>query len=152
MPFKISFANEPNSYTDKDSTWAIGQIVAGELDEEFHADLGQWDKQEYESQWLHSLEAFLEGDQKAVLFTNCVNQKGRVDLEWWALYRDGDTVHVQNHLPFRRFDRPFSVANASNFLQDRTTVTEDGDRISEWDIPLTAIELFVKHLKKQERK
>jgi hypothetical protein len=124
--------------------------VAGELDEEFHADLHDWGKQEYETQWLQALDGLLQGEQKAVLIIRYVNQKQSDNLEWWALYRDDDTVHVQNHLPFyAAFDREFSVAEASSFLHDRVTVDENGNRISEWDVPLKEIQLFVAQIKQQ---
>lgn len=153
MEFVICFRDEPNTYTDEDSTWAVGRIVAGELDEEFHANLYEWDKHAYETQWLQSLERLLGDDQKAVLITNYVNQQESSNLEWWALYRDGDTVHVQNHLPwYDSFDREFSIAEASSFLHDRVTIDEDGNRVSEWDVPLREIELFVSEVKQRENK
>jgi hypothetical protein len=146
LAFTIHFTDEPDEYPNEDFTpWAVGRIVAGELDENFLSNLYEWDKHAYESQWLQSLEDILKGDQKAVLITSYVNQRESDNLEWWALYRDGDIVHVQNHLPFYdQLDREFSVANASSFLSDRTTITEDGDSLSEWDISLKEIELFVR--------
>ena len=152
LAFMICFTDEPNTYTDEDSTWAIGQIVAGELNERFHANLHEWDKQAYESQWLQSVEGLLRGDQKAVLITYFVNQRESSNLEWWALYRDGDTVHIQNHSPwYDSFDREFSVAEASSFLHDRVTVDADGNRISEWDVPLREIELFFSQVKQRKK-
>jgi hypothetical protein len=152
MAFMILFIDEPDEYPGDESTpWAVGRIVAGELDENFRSNLYEWDKHGYESQWLQSLERILQGDEKAVLITSYVNQRAVSNLEWWALYRgDCDTVHVQNHLPwFRQFEKEFSVADASNFLHDRVTVNEDGNRLSEWDVPLRDIELFVAQLKQQ---
>ncbi len=57
----------------------------GNCDEEFHANLYEWDKHAYETQWLQSLERLLGDDQKAVLITNYVNQQESSNLEWWAL-------------------------------------------------------------------
>jgi hypothetical protein len=153
MAFMISFTDEPDEYLDDDPTVpsAIGRIVAGTLDEEFSSTLYEWDKQAYQSHWLHSLERFLAGDEKAVLITSYVNPREASNLQWWSLYRgDADIVHVQNHLPFYdQFDREFSVAEASSFLHDRTTVSEDGDVISEWDVPLADVKLFFEQIKQQ---
>jgi hypothetical protein len=150
LPFTIRFRDEPNTYTDDDSTWAIGRIVAGELDEEFHADLHDWSTQEYEAQWLQALEGLLLGEQRAVLITRYVNQEESDNLEWWALYRDDDTVHVQNHLPFYApFGRKFSAAEASTFLHDRVMVDPEGNKVSEWAVPVRDIELFVAEIKQR---
>jgi hypothetical protein len=151
MAFMILFTDESNEYPGDGSTpWAVGRIVAGELDESFRSNLYDWDKHAYESQWLQSLERLLKGDEKAVLITSYVHQRAVSNLEWWALYRGKcDTVHVQNHLPWfdQQLKREFSVADASKFLRDRVTVNEDGNRLSEWDVPLKDIELFVAQLK-----
>jgi CdiI N-terminal domain len=140
----IRFRDGPNTYTDEDSTWAIGRIVAGDLDEEVHADLHDWDKATYESQWLQALKGLQRGDPKAVLITRYVSEEESDNLEWWALYRDGDTVHVQNHLPrYESFDRKFSVTEPSSFLHDRRVIDQNGNTISEWDVSLREVEFFV---------
>ena len=147
MAFTIRFTD--GQFSDEDSTWAVGHIVAGELDEDFLSDLCEWDKRAYESQWLQSLEGLLSGDSKAVLITHYVNQGKSLDLGWWALYRDGDAVRVQNHFPFGDFKGEFSVPQASKFLQERMTVDEDRNSLSEWHVPLRDIELFVAQIKQQ---
>ena len=153
MAFSICFKNEPNQYLDDDPTVpsAIGRIVADQLDEEFVSSLYEWNKETYQAQWLHSLKGFLGGDKKAVLITWYVNPKESSNLQWWALYRgDGDTVHIQNHLPwYCNFDRDFSAAEASSFLHDRTTSDEDGNALSEWNVSVVEIKNFFEQLKQQ---
>jgi hypothetical protein len=153
MTFAIRFKDEPNQYLDDDPTVpsAIGRIVAGDLEEEFVSSLYEWKKEDYQSQWLHSIERFLGGDGKAVLITWYVNPKESSNLQWYALYRgEADTVHVQNHLPwYSNFDREFSAAEASSFLQDRLTVNEDGIALSEWNLSLLEVKEFFEELKHQ---
>jgi hypothetical protein len=150
MAFSICFTNHAD-YIDEDNgdRAAVGRITIGEFEENFHASLFEWEKQTYETQWLHSLERFLAGAKSEVLITFYVNPKDSSNLEWWALYRgEGDTVHVQNQLLFyNQLDREFSVAEASSFLSDRRTVSEDGDPISEWHIALGDLESFCKQMK-----
>jgi len=153
MAFMICFTDRPNEYLDDDPSVpsAVGRIVAGDLDESFVSSLYEWDRQAYQSHWRSSLDRFLNGDDKAVLITWYVNPGESSNLQWWALYRGkDDIVHVQNHLPFYDIlDAEFCVENASSFLKDRETATTDGNPISEWDVSIREIELFVAQLNHQ---
>jgi hypothetical protein len=147
MAFSINFTNKPNEYLDDDPSVAsaIGRIIAGELDEEFVSSLYEWNEADYRSQWMGSLQRFLNGSDRAVLITFFVNSKESANLQWWALYRGEEgVVHVQNHLPwYENFTREFSIAEAESFLGDRITADEEGHSISEWDVPIRDIESFV---------
>jgi hypothetical protein len=122
MPFSICFTGVQDEYLGDDPTvpYAVGRIVAGELYENFVSNLYEWSKDDYEKQWLHSLEKFIMGDRKVVLITHYVNPAESANLQWWALYRgQGDVVYVQNHLPwYDQLSRDFSVADASAFLKE----------------------------------
>lgn len=150
MAFSIGFTGAPNQFLDDDPSIpsAIGQIVIGEFKEEFVSSLYEWTKEDYVAQWTSSLRRFLAGADRAVLITFYVNSKESSNLEWWALYRgEGGVVHVQNHLPWHdNFDREFSVSQAESFLHDRMTVNDDGQSLSEWDVPLADIETLVSKL------
>jgi hypothetical protein len=108
---------------------------------------------DYEAQWLRSLERLVAGDMKVTLITQYVNPAESSNLEWWALYRgEHDLVYVQNHLRFYdQLGGDFSVVDANRFLQERITANEDGNRISEWEVPFTDIKLFVDRIKQQQR-
>jgi hypothetical protein len=152
VAFSIGFTGVPNQFLHDDPSIpsAIGQIVAGELKEEFVSSLYEWTKEDYVLQWVVSLRRFLDGADRAVLITFYANSKESSNLEWWALYRgESGIVHVQNHLPwFENLDREFSVSDAERFLKDRITVNEDGNRLSEWNVPLSDIESFFSALAK----
>ena len=146
MPFSICFTGEPDHLGDDPNVpYAMGRIVAGGLDEGFASTLYEWSKGDYEAQWLRSLERLIAGETKVALITYYVNPAESSNLEWWALYRgEHDVVYVQNHLGFYdQLGSDFSVANANRFLQERITANADGNRISEWEVPLTEIRLFV---------
>ncbi len=152
MAFSISFTGAPNQFLDDDANIpsAIGQIVIGEFEEEFVSSLYEWTKEDYVAQWTSSLRRFVAGADRAVLITFYVNSKDSSNLEWRALYRgEGGIVHVQNHLPwYENFGREFSVSEAESFLHDRITVNEDGNRVSEWNVLLADVELFLGNLDK----
>jgi hypothetical protein len=147
VAFEIGFTDDPNEFLDDDPATpsAIGLFRAGSFEENFASSLYEWNKEDYEAQWLASLKQLLQGSDRAVLITFYVNPRESSNIHWWALYR-GQTnmVHVQNHMPwYRDFDREFSVRDAASFLHDRTTTSEEGHRISEWDVPLADIKAFV---------
>lgn len=56
----------------------MGRIVAGELDEGFASTLYEWNKRDYEAQWLRSLERFINGDTKAALVTQYLDPAGDI--------------------------------------------------------------------------
>jgi hypothetical protein len=153
VSFSICFTGEPDQYLDDDPSvpYSIGRSVAGGLDEGFASTLYEWSKHEYETQWLRSLERLISVEMKVVLITQYVNPAECSNLEWWALYRgNDDVVHVQNHLRFyNQLGSDFSVADASKFLAERITVDEDGNRISEWEVPLAEIRFFVEGIKQK---
>ena len=155
MSFSICFTGEPDQYLGDDPSvpFAMGRIVAGELDEGFASTLYEWSKRDYEVHWLQSLERLINGDTKIVLMTQYLDPAESLNLEWWALYRgEDDVVYVQNQLRFcDQLGKGFSVAEASKFLGERITVNEDGNRISEWEVPLSEIRLYVDQMKQQKR-
>ena len=155
MSFSICFTGEPDQYLGDDSSvpYAIGRIVAGSLNEGFASTLYEWRKHDYEAQWLRSLERLIAGETKVALITHYVNPVESSNLEWWALYRGEDgVVYVQNHLRFYdQFGSDFSVNDTNRFLQERITVNEEGNRISEWEVPLAEIKQFVQRMNQEKR-
>ena len=147
MSFAICFTDEPDQHLGDDPSvpYALGRIVAGALDEGFASILHEWKRCEYEAQWIRSLRQLIAGDKKVVLITHYVNPTECSNLEWWALYRgEDDVVYVQNHLRFYdQLGSSFSVAEVNHFLADRITVNEEGNPVSEWEVPLADITLFV---------
>ena len=67
-------------------------------------------------------------------------------VELWALYREGNMIFIQNQLlidaPFKRQlkKRPFNKETCYSFVSKRRTVTESGRKISEWVVPMQAID------------
>ena len=75
MSFSICFTGEPDQHLGDDPNvpYALGRIVAGALDEGFASILYEWNKRDYEAQWMRSLRRLIAGDKKVVLITHYVN-------------------------------------------------------------------------------
>jgi hypothetical protein len=53
-------------------------------------------------------------------------------------------VFIQNHiLFFDQLQSPFDERNPFSSVRGRQTINEDGNRISEWSIPIDELEKFL---------
>lgn len=145
LPFSISFLDQPLEYLADDPTIpsAIGLLVLGDHREEFASTLFEWNKNDYEEQWRLAITSLLQGREKVALMVYYVSPAGSDNFEWWLMYRVGDTVALQDHMPwYDQFPEPFSIERQFDFVKDRRTVNEDGHKISEWSAPLASIREF----------
>ena len=148
MPFSISFCDTPLVYEYDDPTTAgtEGLLVIGEWRESFLSSLYEWTKQDYERQWQAAINSLVQGAEKSALITEFVGPEASSHLQWWPLYRLGGTVYFHNQILFYdQLSEPFSLADISKFVSERQTVNEDGAAISEWSIPLSALEEFARN-------
>jgi hypothetical protein len=67
----------------------------------------------------------------------------------WVLYRDGNKVSVQDEIIFlNELLEKFEIEKLDTYVGDRETVTEDGNKISEWETDLKALEECLRVLRK----
>jgi contact-dependent growth inhibition (CDI) system CdiI-like immunity protein len=143
--FSIGFTDEPLEYPYDDTNIpaAPGRLVLGKSTEEFLANLAVWAKSEYESHWTRELKSLLEGNPKVALIVSYYGSRAS-NMEIWRAYRDGELVHFQNQiLWYGSLPHAFEVLKLSQYIQDREVVTAEGNRISEWDVAIRDIELFL---------
>jgi hypothetical protein len=104
----------------------LGEITIGTFREIFVCSSGNDSLIHMEPRWLNALRALVAGSPIAVL---------QHDPRFaWIVYREGRECYVQQKLSL---DGTFSDA------LPRETISPEGDRVSEWDIALAAIEHFV---------
>jgi CdiI N-terminal domain len=123
---------------------ALGSLKLGEFQEGFHASLSHWDQSRYRSQWKEALERLVKGEERSALITSMYDPATANFITWWPLYRSGNSVHAQNHFLFMdELQQPFDELNPYKSVLQRETISEDGDRLSEWTINLSDIEEFL---------
>ena len=145
MAFSISFLDEPVFY-DEETPMAPGELVLGDHKENFVASLYQWKKDNYEAQWRDAIRTLLEGS-KSALIVHYMSPEFSDNFEWRPMYKEEDVVYFQNQLPwYDQLTQRFSPENLISFVRDRITVNEDGDRFSEWSMPLSEVEDFYRTL------
>jgi len=146
--FSIGFTDDPLEYPYDDASVpaAPGRLMLGKSEEEFLANLSLWDRSDYESHWIRELKALLEGNSKVALVVSYDDPRAASNLEIWRVYRDGEWAHFQNQLlSVDSLPGDFKVSDMSRYIQDRVVTTANGDRISEWNVTLRDIEVFLQN-------
>jgi hypothetical protein len=65
-------------------------------------------------------------------------------ITWWPVYRIGPTVFIQNHLLFlEQLPTNFDVSDPYVHVPERHQFSEEGECVSEWEIPALALERFL---------
>lgn len=145
MPFSIQFLDEPLIYPfdDAKTPGAPGLLVIGESKEGFCSSLYHWSKEQYESQWQRAIHVLLNESSKAALIVEYSGPSAASHLEWWAMYREGEMVYLQDQLLlYSQLREPFSIDAPFASLRDRETVNAEGRQISEWSVSLPEIRQF----------
>lgn len=144
---------------DPDFKAVWGEIRIGAFRERFVARVVCWNAEQYEKQWESALRRIVTGSTPAALITDYVepNLSSGNSLWWWPLYREGDSVYIQNQLRmlYRKsdsvfvqdqlvssspLDLQFSVQRPWESIKARETVAVEGSKISEWATTVESIE------------
>jgi CdiI N-terminal domain len=108
------------------------------------ASLSYWNKLDYLMQWEAALTRIYDGNDKSCLITSMFEPSTANFIFLWALYLDGSIVHIQNQILFlEKLDKPFLETNPYESIRDRKTVSDEGDKISEWDVDVNDIKMYL---------
>lgn len=119
-------------------------IRIGEMQETVYIPVNTWRISEYKKQWKEAIER-LKTHDTSCLITGFTTKDGKPGIDWWPLYRVGDTVYVQNQVLWHEIyqerigDKPFTRETCYNFVLPRRTVNYEGREISEWSVPYKEI-------------
>ncbi len=142
MNFAIEFEGEP--WTDEDGRWQSVKFTLGDSVEGDAADLTHWEPLDYEAQWHKELTALLGPRGSGALITSIHDPRygGRV---WtWTMWRKDHEVCFQNRILFMLEDCPdFNPDNVAEHIGAHNSRTEDGQQVSEWTVPVSAITKFL---------
>jgi CdiI N-terminal domain len=153
--FKIFTTNESVPESDTGGAPIVyGKIVIDSFCETFTASLSSWTREQYDRHWNTALERLIDGADRSALITSYIEpptEAGPNDfLVWWPLYRDGDTVYVQNHLLFfGKLKAQFLLERSWESLSDRQVMNDEGQKISEWVTTVQDIRNFLDSSKRR---
>jgi hypothetical protein len=121
-----------------------GRITVGAFTEEFEASLTFWTADDYRASWRAALSVLAGGETTVSCLVSSITDPATSNFVFcWPLYRDGDDVYVQSSLIFLdEISGKFDPARPWLFVQPRSTVDEDGNRISEWHTDIASIRQF----------
>ncbi len=130
--------------SDSDTDVALGRIQIDDFSERFTLDTAGLDAEVYERLWRQQLRTLLEGRPIVTLPAWTGPPDRNAPRRAWVLYREGDAVFVQDRL-YVAESVPITVDPDGSILDvaPRETVTEDGERISEWRTSVGDISRFL---------
>jgi hypothetical protein len=139
--FNIEFTGD---FLEDDPLVALGVIRIGSFRESFSSILGFWSLEDYRANWITATRRLLGVAEVSCLLTSVPNPAKANFFTVWPLYRSGDHVYVQNQLIFADdLNGDFDPDAPWQYVEPRTTIDEDGTRISEWQVSSVDIEEFV---------
>lgn len=131
----------------------IGEITLNNFKETFVMPLEWWHQKDYKQQWLEGLERIFT-HKRSCLITSVQNPYLRPHINWWILYKEGDTIFIQNQIIFGSLYRqkmkhnPFDSKTCYRHLPKKRSIYTDGEKISEWRVSLQDIQIFLEEFKK----
>ncbi len=126
----------------RDEGW--GRITLGDFVERFQVPLHYWTRADYEAQWRDAVRHTVNGERRTALIAAMGDPNEVNFIVWWPMYRDGETVFVQNHLLFLRdagydvayIDSEFDVSHPYVHVRERQVESDEGP-ISEWVVAVS---------------
>lgn len=138
--FHIGFLANPSA----DTQLLMGKISIDEFREEFQAELAYWSVSDYQQSWLGAIRRLLDGAEASCLVTSITDPETANFIVTWPLYRENETVFIQNKLLFLdELDEKFSPGEPWQSVSPRQTLNEDGMKISEWTVRLSDMRAYV---------
>lgn len=123
----------------------IGRIVLNEFAESFVAPLVFWRTGDYQRQWREAAETIVRGGDRSCFVAAMRRTPDDGAIFLWPVYRCGEAVYVQHRLLLpETVDGRFDPANPYAQVNERQIVSEQGEPISEWQISVKDIALFLR--------
>ena len=127
----------------------LGELTLGDHKEKFNSPLTYWSADDYRNHWIKAAERVVSGCD-AAFFVSVYDPLIANFLEWWPMYPEGQIVYAQNHLLFLdQLNGPFDISDPWRHIGSRNTESEDGEKISEWQLSMKDIEAFSRRLRSQ---
>lgn len=143
MAFSIQATSELFDRMACDEPALKGLIEIGTYKEELLLSLLVWTRADYLRHWDEALHQILVADTSC-LVTSMRDLAVSDFINRWLLYRDGESVLFQNQVLFAADVQQELVGSSSwRSVPTRRTHTNDGHQISEWNVLLSDIQLFL---------
>ena len=140
--FEIAFTED--HWMDERIAFRGLRLTLQNYAEEEGADLTFWSTKDYENQWLTWLNQLMASRDEGALIISIHDPANAFRVWTWTMWKKDDQVLFQNRLLFMlEGSRTSNPACVFEYVGEYQSHDEDGDRISEWTVPIAAIRNFV---------
>lgn len=144
MKFSIELISDLVPNLEPGNKACMGLIRIGSFEEHFIASLTYWRADDYERHWKDAIFRIVKGHLTSCLITSMIDPENAKFIFWWPMYRVQDTVFIQNQiLFFENLPHTFNENDPFSSIPERVTVNDEGQRLSEWTIPVKSLEEFL---------
>ncbi|WP_234434467.1 hypothetical protein [Streptomyces sp. NRRL F-5126] len=143
--FAIEVIGDPASEGGVSSpSEATGRVTVGDFSEPFPMDLSFWTVGDYSRSWERALgELEASNNSTSCLISSITDPETAKFIFCWPVYREGEDVYVQNSIIFLDgLEEQFNPQEPWRYVEARSLVDEDGNRISEWSTTISQVRRF----------
>ncbi len=141
--FSIHFLDARSNDDSADSTRA--EIRIGDFVERLEVSVEYWNVERYCHHWIEAVTRVVRGSSNSCLITSITDPSSANFLFWWPVYRFGDRAVFQNQVLFLDdLDQSFDASNPFAYIRERTTHSDEGVPISEWEISMRELESWLR--------
>jgi hypothetical protein len=140
--FAIAFTDD--CWIDEKIPFRGVRLTLQNYEEEEGADLTFWSTKEYENQWFGELNRIISFGNKGALIVSIHDPANAFRVWTWTMWKQDDHVLFQNRLLFM-LEQPliFDSSRISDHIGEYQSHNENGERISEWAVPVAAVRNFI---------
>lgn len=145
MSFGIHILDKYELTEVEDEKELSGKIEIGDFKENLTIPISFWSISKYISQWKQAVSFILESsaENKSALITQVYNPEHSEYINCWPMYREGETVFVQNRLLLKEdLGSDLNPEKIEQYIDKREIVDEDGNKISEWKTTISELRLW----------
>ena len=146
MSFAIRFLskNEDTPGLGHNEEAIYGQLIMGSFTECFYASLSYWSTADYRCHWQQAIARIIEGHSNSALITDIYDPAHANFITWWPLWRINKRVYIQNQLLMMdELSGAFDPLNPYIHVGKRGTISDEGQKISEWCVPVQSMKSFL---------
>jgi hypothetical protein len=122
-----------------------GRITLGDFSEVFVAPLVFWAAADYLNQWVEAAKHIVNGQPRSCFVAAMRESPHDGPVFLWPAYKDGEVVFVQHRLLLPETVKGvFNPLNLYAQVDERRTLSEDGEPISEWQVSVEDLASFLR--------
>lgn len=130
----------------------FGYITIDNFHERFFSPIEFWSREEYLKNWYQELNKLLNGFPCAKLITRMYNPEYSNFIQAWVLYRIDDKIFIHEQIFFLdEWAKPFLLEELYSKELNRETHSEDGEKISQWEINISDIKKYLAQMNKTDK-